>query len=36
MVNEKMKLGVLHGAISNAGDFLICDRGKLELGGDRE
>ncbi|MCK4733775.1 MAG: polysaccharide pyruvyl transferase family protein [Methanophagales archaeon] len=32
MVNEKMRLGVLHGAISNAGDFLIYERGKRLLG----
>jgi len=31
MVNEKMRLGVLHGAISNAGDFLIYERGKKLL-----
>jgi len=31
MVNEKIRLGVLHGAISNAGDFLIYERGKKLL-----
>lgn len=31
MVNKKMRLGVLHGAISNAGDFLIYERGKKLL-----
>jgi len=30
-MNQKTKICVLHGAISNAGDFLICERGKKLL-----
>lgn len=30
-MNQKTKIGVLHGAISNAGDFLIYEKDKEKL-----